>query len=538
MKYTGWIWRNSRCIRWSILARIVAGTAQVAFGLLMVWLSRRFIDETIISGTARDVTVMILWLVLTVVGRVLCRQVAYLLTTAAGVRLTNKLRLRMYSSLFRRQLYSGKDIHSGDVSYRLTKDITEVSNTMTDTIPLILVTVIQLTGAFLLLRYFDRWLAWALLILTPFVIILTKFAGRKLRQMTLDIRQDESRIQMHVQEGSENNAVLRAMGSEEWITDRLDTMQQQLKGDVMRRTRFTIAMRTAMGLTFGLGYLLAFVWGGLQLRNGAITFGIMTSFLQLVGQIQQPVLSILNMGSQLFHSAASMDRLMELESLGNAPEESMLHPTLSGLRFDGVSFRYEDGDRQLFSGFSHDFAPGSKTALMGETGAGKTTLFRLMLGFIKPDSGSISLYGSDGSVPVGAETRPDFVYVPQGNTLMSGTIRFNLQVADPKADDKQLEEVLHVACADFVKDLPEGLDTTLGERGSGLSEGQAQRIAIARGLLRPGSVLLLDEISSSLDADTESELYRRLFSYRPSKTMIFITHRAGVTGLCDSVITL
>lgn len=538
MKYTGWIWRNSRCIRWSMLARIVAGTAQVAFGLLMVWLSRRFIDETIISGTARDVTVMILWLVLTVVGRVLCRQIAYLLTTAAGVRLTNKLRLRMYSSLFRRQLYSGKDIHSGDVSYRLTKDITEVSNTMTDTIPLILVTVIQLTGAFLLLRYFDRWLAWALLILTPFVIILTKFAGRKLRQMTLDIRQDESRIQMHVQEGSENNAVLRAMGSEEWITDRLDTMQQQLKGDVMRRTRFTIAMRTAMGLTFGLGYLLAFVWGGLQLRNGAITFGIMTSFLQLVGQIQQPVLSILNMGSQLFHSAASMDRLMELESLGNAPEESMLHPTLSGLRFDGVSFRYEDGDRQLFSGFSHDFAPGSKTALMGETGAGKTTLFRLMLGFIKPDSGSINLYGSDGSVPVSAETRPDFVYVPQGNTLMSGTIRFNLQVADPKADDKQLEEVLHVACADFVKDLPEGLDTTLGERGSGLSEGQAQRIAIARGLLRPGSVLLLDEISSSLDADTESELYRRLFSYRPSKTMIFITHRAGVTGLCDSVITL
>ena len=538
MKYTGWIWRNSRCIRWSMLARIVAGTAQVAFGLLMVWLSRRFIDETIISGTARDVTVMILWLVLTVVGRVLCRQIAYLLTTAAGVRLTNQLRLRMYSSLFRRQLYSGKDIHSGDVSYRLTKDITEVSNTMTDTIPLILVTVIQLTGAFLLLRYFDRWLAWALLILTPFVIILTKFAGRKLRQMTLDIRQDESRIQMHVQEGSENNAVLRAMGSEEWITDRLDTMQQQLKGDVMRRTRFTIAMRTAMGLTFGLGYLLAFVWGGLQLRNGAITFGIMTSFLQLVGQIQQPVLSILNMGSQLFHSAASMDRLMELESLGNAPEESMLHPTLSGLRFDGVSFRYEDGDRQLFSGFSHDFAPGSKTALMGETGAGKTTLFRLMLGFIKPDSGSIILYGSDGSVTVGAETRPDFVYVPQGNTLMSGTIRFNLQVADPKADDKQLEEVLHVACADFVKDLPEGLDTTLGERGSGLSEGQAQRIAIARGLLRPGSVLLLDEISSSLDADTESELYRRLFAYRPSKTMIFITHRAGVTGLCDSVITL
>ncbi|MBO4764695.1 MAG: ABC transporter ATP-binding protein [Bacteroidales bacterium] len=538
MKYLGWIWRNSKGIRWSMLVRILAGTAQVAAGLMMVWLCRRFIDETIMSGTARDVTVMILALVLTVVLRVAFRQVSYLLTTTAGVKLTNGLRLRMYSSLFRRQLYTGKDMHSGDVSYRLTKDINEVSDTLTDVVPQILITLIQLTGAFFLLRYFDRWLAWALIILTPVAIFMTKLVGRKLRQMTLSIREDESRIQMHVQEGSEYNAVLRAMGSEDWVTDRLDTMQQQLKGDVMRRTRFTIIMRTALGLTFGLGYLLAFVWGGLQLRNGAITFGIMTSFLQLVGQIQQPVMSIMNMGSQLFHSSASMDRLMELESSSVAPEGSSLHPNLSGVRFDDVSFRYEDGDSQIFSGFSHDFVPGSKTALMGETGAGKTTLFRLMLGFIRPDSGKVTLYGSDGSMEIGDATRPDFVYVPQGNTLMSGTIRFNLQVAAPDATDDQLNEVLHIACADFVHELPEGIDTVLGERGSGLSEGQAQRIAIARGLLRPGSILLLDEISSSLDAATESELYNRLFAARPGETMIFITHRPNVTEHCDGILKL
>ena len=538
MKYLGWIWRNSKGIRWSMLVRILAGTAQVAAGLMMVWLCRRFIDETIMSGTARDVTVMILALVLTVVLRVAFRQVSYLLTTTAGVKLTNGLRLRMYSSLFRRQLYTGKDMHSGDVSYRLTKDINEVSDTLTDVVPQILITLIQLTGAFFLLRYFDRWLAWALIILTPAAIFMTKLVGRKLRQMTLSIREDESRIQMHVQEGSEYNAVLRAMGSEDWVTDRLDTMQQQLKGDVMRRTRFTIIMRTALGLTFGLGYLLAFVWGGLQLRNGAITFGIMTSFLQLVGQIQQPVMSIMNMGSQLFHSSASMDRLMELESSTAAPEGSSLHPNLSGVRFDDVSFCYEDGDSQIFSGFSHDFVPGSKTALMGETGAGKTTLFRLMLGFIRPDSGKVTLYGSDGSMEIGDATRPDFVYVPQGNTLMSGTIRFNLQVAAPDATDDQLNEVLHIACADFVHELPEGIDTVLGERGSGLSEGQAQRIAIARGLLRPGSILLLDEISSSLDAATESELYNRLFAARPGETMIFITHRPNVTEHCDGILKL
>jgi ABC-type multidrug transport system fused ATPase/permease subunit len=537
MKYSNWIWRNTQGIRLNTAVRIVTGTAQVALGLLMVWLSRRFIDETIHTGSGHDVTVMIIWLVLTVVGGVLLRQVYFLLTTKAGIRQTNAIRLRMFSGLFRRQLYDEKEIHSGDVSSRLTKDIEVVSDTTTDTLPQMCITCIQLIGAFLLLHYFDRWLAWALLIMTPLAILMAKFIGRKLRQMTLDIRQDESRIQMQVQEGMENNAILRAMGSEEWMTGRLDTAQQKLKGNIMRRTRFTIMIRIILGSAFGLGYLLAFVWGGLQLRNGAITFGIMTSFLQLVSQIQHPVMQLLNLVPQVIHSTASIDRLAELE--GNSMADTgTLHPTLSGIRFENVNFRYAGGDRQILTCFSHDFQPGTKTALMGETGIGKTTLFRLMLGFISPDSGSINLYGSDNSLPAGAETRPDFVFVPQGNTLMSGTIRFNLQVADPDASDQQLKEALHTACADFVLDLPDGLDTLLGERGSGLSEGQAQRIAIARGLLRPGSILLLDEISSSLDPETETELYARLFKAYPGKTMIFITHRTAVTTLCDSVLTL
>ena len=539
MKYFRWIWNNTLGIRWNTAVRIVAGTAQVGLGLMMVWLCRRFIDETIRTGSAHDVTVMAIWLILTVVGGVLLRQVYFLLTTTAGIHQTNTLRLKMFSSLFRRQLYEEKQIHSGDISSRLTKDIEVVSETTTDTLPQMCITAIQLIGAFLLLRYFDRWLAWALLIMTPMAIIMAKFIGTRLRKMTLDIRQDESRIQMQVQEGMENNAVLRAMGSEEWMTGRLDSMQQKLKGNMMRRARFTIMIRIILGCAFGLGYLLAFIWGGLQLRNGAITFGIMTSFLQLVGQIQHPVMQLLNLVPQVIHSTASIDRLIELENLEAESGTSTLHPTLNGIRFDNVSFRYAGGDRQILSDFTHDFRPGTKTALMGETGIGKTTVFRLMLGFIGPQSGSINLYGNDGTtMPAGASTRSDFVFVPQGNTLMSGTIRFNLQVAKPEASDPELLEALHTACADFVKELPDGLDTLLGERGTGLSEGQAQRIAIARGLLRPGSILLLDEISSSLDAPTETELYTRLFKAHPGKTMIFITHRPAVTALCTETLSL
>jgi ABC-type multidrug transport system fused ATPase/permease subunit len=536
MNYLGWLWRNSRGIRWNAVVHIVTGIGQVVLGLMMVWLSRRFIDETIQTGTADDVLRMVVLLVLTVVGGVVLRQVGYWLTTSASIRQSNALRLRIFSSLFRRKLFDGEELHSGDVTSRLAKDIEQVTGVTTDIIPQMMITMIQLCGAFLLMRWFDERLAWALLLLTPLAIIFGKLIARRLRKMTLDIRQDESRIQMQVQEGMEHNAVLRSLGSEQWVTDRLDSMQQRLRGNVMRRMRFTVVTRLILGLAFGLGYLLAFVWGGIGLRNGTITFGVMTSFLQLVGMIQHPILQLLNMVPGIIHATASIDRLEELDNQAQTESRGQVHdrskranhatcPPDSAIRFENVSFRYAKGDREILSRFTHEFRPGSKTAIMGETGIGKTTLFRLILGFIEP---------TEGKVDVGGE----LCFVPQGNTLMSGTIRYNLQLAKPDASDDELRKVLHTACADFVFDLTNGLDTELGERGSGLSEGQAQRIAIARGLLHGGDILLLDEISSSLDEPTERELYHRLFQCYPNQTIIFITHRQAVSAFCNDVIRL
>ena len=527
MHYISWLWHNSRGIRWNTAVRIVTGIGQVVLGLLMVWFSKRFIDETIHTGTADDVLKMVELLVLTVVGGVLLRQVGYWLTTSASIRQTNALRLRIFSSLFRRQLYSEQELHSGDITSRLAKDIEQVSNVCTDTLPQMVITMIQLCGAFLLMRWFDARLAWALLLLTPLAIVFGKLIARRLRQMTLDIRQDESRIQMQVQEGMEHNAVLRSLGSEQWVTERLDSMQQRLRGNVMRRMRFTVVTRLIMGCTFGLGYLMAFAWGGIGLRNGTITFGVMTSFLQLVGMIQGPILQLLNMVPGVIHATASIDRLEELssENSENSGISKNSGESDCSIRFSDVSFRYAKGDREILSHFTHEFKAGSKTAIMGETGIGKTTLFRLILGFIEPTSGQVAMGG-------------ELCFVPQGNTLMSGTIRYNLQLAKPDATEDELHEVLHTACADFVFDLPDGLDTELGERGSGLSEGQAQRIAIARGLLHGGDILLLDEISSSLDEPTERELYHRLFKTYPQKTMLFITHRKAVSELCDEAVCL
>lgn len=545
MKYVAWLWQNTRGTRLNSSVRILFGTAQVGLGLLMVWLSKRFIDETIHTGSKDDIVQMIILLALTVLGRILLRQVYFYMTTVASTCKSNELRLSLFSKLFSRRLFDENELHSGDITSRLSKDIDSVSGVIAETVPQMVVTGIQLLGAFLLMRFFDAWLAWALVIFTPLAIILGKFVARKLKRMTLDIREKESQIQMHVQEGVEYNAVLRSLGSEQWVADRLDSMQQELRGNVLRRTRFSVITRFMLGIAFGFGYLAAFIWGGLGLYHGTITFGVMTSFLQLVGQIQQPILSLLNMTPQVIHSTASIDRLEELQTdESNEPRTDNQILNSAGLRFDDVTFRYAKGDREIIEHFTHDFKPGTKTALLGETGAGKTTLFRLMLGFVEPALGNVSVYEAQSNtgdkpaacIHTGKSTRANFVYVPQGNTLMSGSIRYNLLLARPNATDDELKAVLHTACADFVFELPDGLDSELGERGGGLSEGQAQRIAIARGLLRSGSILLLDEISASLDEETERELYTRLFAAYPEKTMIFITHRSAICTLCDEIV--
>ena len=527
-------------IRWNTLVRIVIGILQVLLGLVMIWFSKQFIDVTIRTGTDQDVINMVVLLVALVVTAILLRQLYYYMTTKANTYQSNSIRLRVFSSLFRRQMYEDQ-LHSGDVTSRLSKDIDTVADVTTSLLPQFIVTGVQLTGAFLLMYSMDSRLALALLLITPFVVAFGKLFAHRMRNMTLDIRQQESTIQMQVQEGMEHNAVLRSLGSEQWVTGRLSDMQDQLMGHVLRRTRFTVISRLMLAFTFSLGYLMAFIWGGLQLRAGAITFGVMTSFLQLVGQIQHPILNMLNMLPQFFYATASIDRLEELTATPQVTEPADNRQITGpvGIAVRDVSFTYATGDREVLSHFSHDFLPGSKTAIMGATGIGKTTLFRLMLAFIKPNLGEIALFGAEKQQqPVDEHTRKHFVFVPQGNTLMSGSVRYNLQLARPDATDDELRQVLHVAMADFVYDLPNGIDTQLGERGVGLSEGQAQRIAIARGLLRPGGILLLDEISSSLDEQTERELFRRLFDYCHDKTMIFITHRPAVSQLCDDVIRL
>ncbi len=546
MRYLKWIWLNTLGIRANMALRVMLGFVQVILGLALVWLCKEFIDITIRTDTVHDIWINIILLIAVMLGNIALRQCYYYMGVEARTRQTNGIRLRIFSKLMFQRLYEGETLHSGDMVSRLEHDIDQVGDTVTSVIPEALVTCGKLLGAFILLHWMDATLAWVLLLATPLFIAFGKLMARQLKSMTHDIRQQESHIQMTIQESLEHNTILRALESTSLITTQVGEMQHELHGKINRRTRFTIVTRTVIALCFGLGYLFAFIWGGLQLREGAITLGVMTSFLQLVGQIQHPVLNLLNAIPQLIHTAASIDRLTELEQLqteeqqtatGQAAAGQMIQG-VCGVTFDNVSFSYAKGDFPVTAGFTHDFRPGSKTAIMGHTGVGKTTLFRLLLGLAEPTSGTISIYDDTRRLRINTETRRYMVFVPQGNTLMSGTVRYNLLLARPDASDDELRSVLHIAMADFVMDMPDGLDTVLGERSAGLSEGQAQRIAIARGLLRPGKILLLDEISSALDEQTESELFKRLFEAYPDKTVLMITHRQGVANLCDKIVTL
>ena len=536
MKYARWFIDNSRGIRLNILVRIMAGLLQTVLALCVVWLSKRLIDDVAMRGTMSEMAMQALLIAAAVVAGVSIRQLNQYLANKAFIKKVAELRLAIFSQLFNRRLFEANDIHSGDVTSRMAKDIDAVSETLAVQLPQVVVMTIQLVGAFLLMRWFDSRLAWALILITPLAIIIGKYISHRLKRITLSIREDESRIMARIQESVELNVVLRALQGERWMQDRVEELQDRQTANYIRRSRFMVFSRFALGCTFGLGYMLAFVWGAYGLRTGAITFGVMTSFLQLVGQIQQPILSLLGAFPSIIYSTASIDRLKEMEH-GEEKQpcdgEDITTRTLLGIRMDNVTFRYAKGDREVMSNFSHDFRPGTKTAILGTTGVGKTTLFRLILNFIQPDSGEVTFYGNGFSHAADKSMRKNVVFVPQGNTLISGTIRNNLQMAKPDASDEELHTALHTSCADFVFDLPQGIDTVLSEHGGGLSEGQAQRIAIARGLLRPGAVFLLDEISSALDEDTERELFSRLFAARPSTTILLITHRKKVASLCD-----
>ena len=524
--------------RFALLASMLANLAGVGASLLFVYICKTLIDIAT-GNSGRDLAGWSLAMVATMAAQTLFSLLRTRLAAQTDIRTKNNLRMQLFSRLICAYHGSRGERHSGDITNRLEEDVRVVSECLSNSLPALLSATVQFIAAFCFLMALNNTLAWSVVGIMPLAIILSKIFFRKLRRLTRDIRDTDSLVQSHLQENLQHATLIQTLEQEGRASSGLDRLQSGLYDSVMRRTRFTIVSRTVISLAFAAGYATAFLWGVNGLLAGAVTFGTMTAFLQLVGQIQRPVLELSSYIPSVIHAAASADRLMEIEGDESCAASEPVHlGSPAGIRMEHVSFAYPDGTRKVIDDFSHDFRPGSRTAIVGETGAGKSTLIRLILALLRPQSGSIVIYGPRSSAEVSAATRCNLTYVPQGNSLLSGTVRDNLLLGDPEADEAGMKEALRVAAADFAFQLPDGLDTPCSENGGGLSEGQAQRIAIARALLRRGSILLLDEFSSSLDPETEKRLMENLSSALPGRTMIFITHRRKITEYCSDIIEL
>lgn len=543
MRYLRWLTDAIRPYWAAVTVMMTCHVLIAGCAIGFVYVSKKLVDVAVaVFGGSQEGSGLWPWaaaMIGIVILRIALNALRSYLQTKTEIRLKNSLRHKLFDILLHLQTNGGSRHHSGDVLNRMQEDVRVVSNAVAVSLPNLFGTVLQFVAAFVFLLILDLRLAIVIVIVVPVGLAAGKFITSRIRNLTLDIRNSDSKVQSHVQESIQHITLLQSLEYTDSSSNELQGLQNTLYGNELKRTRFSVVSRIFISLAFSAGHAIAFIWGVFGISTGAVTYGMMTAFLQLVGQIQRPLVEMSSQIPSIIHATASIDRLLELEQLPReVPEHRILLDGTAGIRLTDIAFAYPDSDKNVLHDFTHDFIPGSRTAIVGPTGVGKSTLIRILLSLLKPQSGTLAIYTECTTCPLNADTRCNLVYVPQGNSLFSGTIRDNLLMGNPDADVEQMHAALKTAAADFVFGLPDGIDTQCFEAGAGLSEGQAQRIAIARALLRPGSVLLLDEFSSALDAETETTLMERLTKELPDHTMIFITHREKIIDYCTDTLRL
>ena len=533
-----WVWDASSGYRKLILLSMLCGMFRMAVSLAFVWLCKYVIDVAT-HQTAGSLSHGICLMVGCILLQLSLSAVSSRLYASTDVSLSNRMRSGLLTHLLKSR-WNGRELfHSGDMLNRMEGDVSVVVRMMVGLFPSVGIVLSQLVGAAAFLLILDRRMAVVILLIMPVALVFSKLYMMKMRKITREIRETDSRVQSHMQENLQHRTLIAALERTPMILNTMGSLQLGLKRLVMQRNSYSVFSSVLVQAGFAFGYVVAFSWGVYGLNKGTVTFGMLTAFMQLVAQVQRPVVDLSKMVPSFINGLTSVERLNELYSL---PLEEQGAPVQLagpvGIRLEHVTFRYPGSEREVLHDFSHDFAPGSLTAVLGETGSGKSTLLRLLLALLQPAEGRILLYAGWEERTASPLTRGNFIYVPQGNTLVSGSLRHNLQLGNPEATDEQMYAALHTAAADFVADLSEGLDTPCGEKGEGLSEGQAQRIAIARGLLRSGSIILLDEPTSALDAETTRLLLQRLTEKVGSKTLILITHQEQTARLCSHTVRL
>ena len=535
-----WLWRMWKGYRTQALMNVAIGLGVVALDLLFVWATKLAIDIATGVDTQFTLKEAIFLLVCFACGQVGLGICSRWVSAVLGVRAQNKIQHDLYARLLGSGWRELRAYHTGNLLNRLETDVYTVITLLTENFPSFFTTIVKFLGAFLFLFWMDKTLALIVVVIVPFFVLCSKLYMRKLRRLTHIIRDNDSKIQSLLQESLQHVVVIKTLGRQRTMLDRLSSLQNLLYRETLRKTKYSTVSSTVINAGFIAGYMLTFTWGTVSLQRGLITYGALIAFIQLVGQIQGPARQLARYVPLFISAFTATERLMELENIRHeAVKGDRLLSGRVGLRLEHLTFAYEKGSKKIFDNFSYDFPPQSITAILGETGSGKTTLVRLLLNLIRPQAGSLYLYDAQGlRLEASPDTRCNFAYVPQGNTLLSGTIKENLLLGRPDATDEELHEALRLAAADFISELPDGIESICGEGGTGLSEGQAQRIAIARALLRRAPFLLLDEATSALDTETERRVLQNIVGTFEGRTVIVVTHRPEVLQYCTQVLDL
>ena len=532
-----WLWRAWRGNLLQAILNASVGLLSVGVSLAQVWAVKRAID---VASHAVDGNIY--WAV-GLMGFLILADFALNISSIwirnlLGIKAQNRMQQRMLDRILRSEWHGKEKLHSGDVLNRLETDVNTVVNFLTETIPNTLSVLAMFLGAFFYLFSMDKMLSVVIVVMVPIFLAFSKIYVGKMRQLTRQVRDSDSKVQSVLQETIQHRMLIKTLEKDEAMVDKLENTQKELRGHVVKRTMFSVFSNLIVNFGFALGYLIAFLWAAIRMSGGTLSFGGMTAFLQLVNKIQVPARNLTKLVPAFVSVFTAAERLMELEE---NPLEEQGEPievaSPCGIRLEDVCYSYDLAEAPVINHLNFDFTPGSCTAILGETGAGKTTLIRLILALLHPQEGKVSIYNKVESQELTSRHRCNFVYVPQGNTLMSGTIRDNLRLGKLDATEEEMVFALHQSCADFVLSLPQGLDTLCSEQGGGLSEGQAQRIAIARSLLRNRNVMLFDEATSALDPETERQLLQNILASH-DKTIIFITHRPAVVDYCDQVLRI
>ena len=548
-----WIRENSRG---QILSIIILLIADVAIALCTVFeaLALKGIINSAVSDDERAFTRMAWIMVALVVSRLMLPILTRWLSERTKAGLENRLKDRLFKTLLSKDYASVSAVHSGEWMNRLTSDTVVVAGNAVDIIPNAFATLVRLTASVMLVIYLIKDVTWMVFPCAAVLVLVTVMLRGHMKKLHKRIQEADGRLRTFISDCLSNLMIIRSFSREEDSIDRADELMEEHMHRRMERMRFTNIVNTGYLFILETVYVAAVIYCGHSILTGAMNYGTFSAVITLIGNVQGPITSISGYVPRWYAMQASAERLMQAERFdddyenGRRSSEEVLafyNDTFAGLSLRDANFTYrqtgegtEERERSIvIRGLNMDVDKHDVFAVTGPSGCGKSTLLKILMGFYPLDSGDRLIRtdggAGEGTVPLDSSWRGLFAYVPQGNQLMSGSIRDVITFGDRSITDEEIASALDIACAaDFISELPEGLDTQLGERGSGLSEGQIQRLAISRAILSGQPVLLLDEATSSLDEATEADLIQKLRTLT-DRTVMIVTHRMNVLSICN-----